>query len=84
MSIDGMAATGLERDLAELRAALARHPFPSPQDHILASLATRREPPRLLWLAAMLSRTHEYDSVDAVCADIARSADSGMPPPPGR
>jgi hypothetical protein len=84
MSIDNRPGTGLDSDLAELRAALARHPFPSTQDHILAWLVARREPALLLWRVAALSREREYDSVDAVCAELVRDSDSGMPPPPGR
>jgi hypothetical protein len=82
--IDNSTSTGLAGDLTDLRASLARHPFPTSQDEILAHLVAGHEPSRLLWRAAALRRTREYYSVDEVCDDIAGSADSGMPPPPGR
>jgi hypothetical protein len=84
MSIDHHVHGGLDTDLADLRAALARHPFPATQDDILALLVARHEPSRLLWRAAALDRTRAYHSLDAVCDEIARSAGVGMPPPPGR
>lgn len=84
MSIDNSIGTGLDADLAELRAVLARHPFPTTQDDILALLVARHEPSRMLWRVAALSRTRVYHSADAVCGDIAHVADTGMPPPPGR
>ena len=84
MSIDNRPGAGLDSDLDELRAALARHPFPSTQDHLLAWLVARREPAILLWRVAALSREREYGSLDEVCADLEGSGESGMPPPPGR
>ena len=84
MSIDNTVDSGLEEDLAELRAVLARHTFPTSQDDILALLVARHEPSRLLWRAAVLSRTRTYCTADEVCGEIARSSDPGMPPPPGR
>ncbi len=84
MSIDNTIRSGLDSDLAELRAVLARHRFPISQDDILALLVARHEPSRLLWRVAALSRTRAYLSVDEVCDEIARTTDSGMPPPPGR
>lgn len=84
MSIDHHVHGGLDTDLADLRAALARHPFPATQDDILALLVARHEPSRLLWRAAALERTRRYHSVDEVCRDIAGSSGQRMPPPPGR
>ena len=86
MSIDDRVGRGLglEADLAELRAVLARHPFPTSQDDILALLVARHEPSRLLWRAAALDRTRSYSSADEVCDDIAGATNTGMPPPPGR
>jgi hypothetical protein len=84
MSIDNTTGSGLEADLEELRAVLARNRFPISQDDILALLVARHEPSRLLWRAAALSRTRAYFSADEVCDEIARTAESGMPPPPGR
>jgi hypothetical protein len=84
MSIDSHIGGGLDTDLARLRAVLARHSFPTSQDDILALLVARHEPSRLLWRAAALTRSRSYHSADEVCAEIARSASSGMPPPPGR
>lgn len=85
MSIDAV-RTDLDTDLGELRAVLARHPFPASQDDILALLVARHEPSRLLWRAAVLDRARTYVSADEVCEEIARStgSGSGMPPPPGR
>jgi len=84
MSIEEGVDIGLDTDLADLRAALARHPFPTSQDDILALLVVRREPSRLLWRAAALSRSRDYQSADEVCEEIALAAGPGMPPPPGR
>jgi hypothetical protein len=84
MSIDNATYTDLDTDLAELRALLARHPFPTSQDDILALLVARHEPSRLLWRAGVLSRSREYHSALEVCDEIARSTGPGMPPPPGR
>jgi hypothetical protein len=84
MSIDHHVHGGLDTDLRDLRAALARHPFPATQDDVLALLVARHEPSRLLWRAAALDRTRSYLSVDEVCDEIARSSGLGMPPPPGR
>ena len=84
MSIDSHIGGGLDADLVGLRKALARHPFPTRQDDILALLVARHEPSRLLWRVAALAPSRAYPSADEVCAEIARSAGSGMPPPPGR
>ena len=83
MSIDNGIATEVHGDLAHLRAVLARHPFPTGQDDLLALLVARHEPSRLLWRVAALSRTRAYASADEVCDAIA-SATTRMPPPPGR
>ena len=84
MSIDDAIRTDLDTDLAQLRAALARQPWPASQDDILAHLVSRQERARLLWRAAALDPGRTYDSADAVCDEIARFADVRMPPPPGR
>ena len=84
MSIDEGVDIGLDTDLAELRVALSRHPFPTSQDDILALLVARGEPSRLLWRTAALSRSRDYQSVDEVCEEIALGVGPGMPPPPGR
>jgi hypothetical protein len=84
MSIDDAIRTDLDTDLGELRAVLARHPFPASQDDILAYLVARQERARLLWRAAALDRSRTYDSVDEVCDEIACFTDARMPPPPGR
>jgi hypothetical protein len=83
MSIDAI-QTDLDTDLAQLRAALARQPWPATQDDILAHLVSRHERARLLWRAAALDHGRTYGSADEVCDEIARVADVGMPPPPGR
>ena len=85
MSIDDAVGTDLDADLAALRAVLARHPFPTRQDDVLALLVARRESSRLLWRAAALHRTRSYASAAEVCDEIARAATTTrMPPPPGR
>jgi hypothetical protein len=84
MSIEGAIGTELDRDLSALRTALARHPFPTRRDDVLALLVARHEPSRLLWRAASLDRARWYRSADEVCDEIARSTTVGMPPPPGR
>ena len=84
MSIDRAIASELDSDLADLRAVLARHSFPTRQDDVLSLLVARHEPARLLWRAAALSRTRVYRSVDEVCDEIAQSTGTRMPPPPGR
>lgn len=84
MSIDDAIRTDLDTDLAELRAALARQPWPATQDDILAHLVARHERARLMWRAAALDHSRTYDSADQVCDEIARFADVRMPPPPGR
>lgn len=83
MSIDAI-RTDLDTDLAQLRAVLARLPFPASQDDILAHLVSRQERARLLWRAAALDRSRTYRTIDEVCDEIAGFADAGMPPPPGR
>ncbi len=84
MSIDDTISDNLASDLTELRAVLARHPFPTTQDDVLALLVARHVASRLLWRAAALNRAREYHSVDEVCEEIAQFAGSGLPPPPGR
>ena len=84
MSIDDAISTELDRDLTALRTALARHPFATSQDDILALLVARHEPARLLWRTAALDRRRSYVSADEVCDEITGATDSGMPPPPGR
>ncbi|WP_392543853.1 hypothetical protein [Oryzobacter telluris] len=65
-------AEALERDLADLRVALATHPFPTHQDDLLAHLVRRREPIRLACRVSGLSRTRSYTSLDEVCDAIGR------------
>ncbi len=84
MSIDDTIRTDLDTDLAQLRAALARQPWPADQDDILARLVARHERARLLWRAAALEHGRAYRSADEVCEELAHVADAGMPPPPGR
>lgn len=84
MSIDNTTGTGLDADLAELRAHLARLPFPATQDDTLARLVARHAPSRLLWRVAALSRTHTYRSLDELCGAVTAGAGGSMPPPPGR
>jgi hypothetical protein len=84
MTIDDIISTDLDRDLARLREVLARHPFPTRRDDVLALLAARHESSRLLWRVAALHRARQYFSADEVCGEIARPRDAGMPPPPGR
>ena len=84
MSIEDAIGTELDRDLAALRAALARHPFPARQDDVLALLVARHAPSRLLWRAASMDRARWYRSADEICDEIAASTTVGMPPPPGR
>jgi uncharacterized protein DUF2795 len=84
MSIDDAISTDLDLDLAQLRAALARQPWPATQDDILAHLVARHAPARLMWRAAALDHGRTYDSADQVCDEIARFTDARMPPPPGR
>ena len=83
MSIDQTAHGGVDTDLAELRRELARLPFPAHQDDVLAALVRRRSPSRLLWRAGSLSPTRHYRAIDVVCAELARPAGPGSPPPPG-
>ena len=65
-------ADDLERDLADLRVALATHPFPTHQDDLLAHLVGHREPIRLACRVSGLSRTRAYESLDEVCDAIRR------------
>jgi hypothetical protein len=84
MRIDDATSTDLDRDLADLRVVLARHPFPTRQEDVLALLSGRQEPSRLLWRAASLDRARWYRSADEVCEGIAAATTRRMPPPPGR
>lgn len=72
MSLGQSTPTGLAADVADLRVALARLPFPARQDDVLAALVCRRAPSRLLWRAGSLSRVRVYHSLDEVCAELAR------------
>ena len=76
--------TAVERDVEDLRAALARLPFPALQDEVIAALVNRRAPSRLLWRAGSLSRTRLYRSLDEVLDEISSPRGHGSPPPPGR
>jgi hypothetical protein len=84
LTIDDVIGSDLDRDIAQLRAVLARHHFPTRQDDVLALLVSRHEPSRLLWRAAVLDRSRVYGCADEVCEEITRGTDRGMPPPPGR
>jgi hypothetical protein len=77
-------SAGLDADLTELRAMLARLPFPTQQDDVLAALVRRQAPSRLLWRAGALSRTRRYHSLEELCDEIGRPTEQGSPPPPGR
>lgn len=83
MTIHQSTTTGLDSDLADLRAELSRLPFPAAQDDVLAALVHRHAPSRLLWRAGSLSRTRRYHSVDDVCEEISRPSAHRSPPPPG-
>ncbi len=67
----------LAADLAELRAALADHPFPTHQDDLIAACLVRNQPARLCCRLSRLSRTHSYASLDEVCADVEAAALAG-------
>ena len=84
MTIENMTGTALEADLTEIRAALARTPFPAQPDDVLASLVRGRAPSRLLWRVGGLPRTQRYHCLDDLCDDVAAGPGSGAPPPPGR
>ena len=84
MSIDRAIASGLDTDLADLRAVLARHPFPTHQDDVLALLVARHEPARLLWRAAALAAPGSTARSTRCATEIAQSTGTRMPPPPGR
>ena len=81
MSIDEGIDVGLDTDLTELRAALARHPFPTGQDDILALLVARHEPSRLLWRAAALSGPGYASADGAATSRPTRSARRSRSPP---
>lgn len=57
-------------DLADLRAVLADHPFPARQDDLIAACLVAGAPARLCCRLARLDRTHDYASLDEVCADV--------------
>lgn len=61
----------LERDLADLRTALAGHRFPAQQDDLIAACLGRHEPARLYCRLAGLPRTAVYDSLDEVLDAVA-------------
>ncbi len=65
---------GVEDDIIDLRQALASHPFPTDQDHLIARCVARRSPVRLMWRLSCLSRTRSYASLDEVCVEICRCA----------
>ena len=84
MSINDAMDIELDRDLAERRAALARDPFPTSRDDVLARRAARQK-------ASPYSGAWRRGIVAAPTLQPARCAirvsgvtDSGMPPPPGR
>ena len=70
--VEALTSSALLHDLADLRLALAAHPFPTHQDDLLAFLVARREPARLASRVALLSRTRTYLDVEDVCDDIRR------------
>lgn len=70
------AVDDLEPDLAALRVVLADHPFPTHQDDLLAALVGRREPVRLARRLTALSRTRAYVSLDDVCDEVRRRAET--------
>ena len=84
MTIEQTRPSALERDVEDLRGALARLPFPALQDEVIAALVSRRAPSRLLWRVGSLSRTRLYRSLDEVLAELLSPRGHGTPPPPGR
>ncbi len=64
----------LEQDLADLRAALATHPFPTRQDDLIAACLGRGAPVRLCSRLSTLSHSTVYLTVDDVLADVVASA----------
>lgn len=68
----------LAAHLAELRTALADHPFPTHQDDLIASCLALGTPARVCCRLSLLDRTHEYTSLDEVHAAIVAAC-----PPPG-
>ena len=76
---DDAADVALAGDLAELRAVLADHPFPTHQDDLIAACLVANQPARLCCRLSRLSRTHTYTSLDEVCADVASAALAGSP-----
>ena len=60
----------LEQDLADLRAALEGHPFPTRQDDLIAACLGRHAPVRLCSLLSTLSHATVYATVDQVLADV--------------
>lgn len=60
----------LSADLALLRDVLADHPFPTRQDDLIAACLVRNQPARLCCRLSRLDRTHDYASLDEVCADV--------------
>jgi len=74
MAPEAWTTRAVEADLSDLRLALAAHPFPSDQDHLIAGCVARRTPSRLLWRLACLSRTRTYLTLDDVCDEVCRAA----------
>lgn len=64
----------LATDLALLREVLAEHPFPTRQDDLIAACLVRHQPARLCRRLAGLDRTHDYTSLDEVCAEVVATA----------
>ncbi|QIM22277.1 hypothetical protein G7075_15910 [Phycicoccus sp. HDW14] len=60
----------LAADLQQLRGVLAVHPFPARQDDLIAACLVAGAPARLCCRLARLDRTHDYASLDEVCADV--------------
>ncbi len=64
----------LERDLADLRAALEGHPFPAQQDDLIAFLLGRQEPVRLCCRLSRLPHAAVYVSLDEVVEAVELAA----------
>lgn len=64
----------LEADLADLRRALADHPFPAVQDDLIATCIARHEPTRLACRLSKIPRERTYASLDEVLLDVQAAA----------
>lgn len=84
MTMDHTAGTGLESDVTQIRESLVQLRFPALPEDVLAALARRRAPSRLLWRVGGLPRRRHYLCLDDLCTDVARGPGPGAPPPPGR